>query len=236
MSKPERSFLTRGYLPSAFSLFFIFSVVHAADPSEDLFDLDDLRVKIRDDMPYVVVKHGEEDVIIMRRQDVSATIDPPFDSTARDCPPFCVQPMSLHPGVETIGELELIEYLQRVSAGDRDVLIIDSRTKAYTQFGTIPGAVNIPFTELDPLYTPESEIVDTLELEFNAFIGDELWDFRHARTLVFFCNGPWCGQSPTNIKVLLRLGYPPGKLKWYRGGIQAWEQFGLTTVRDGEWR
>lgn len=205
---------------------------HAADPSEDFFDLENLRVNIREDIPYVTVKHQGEDIIVMRRQDEGATIDAPYDSTSRDCPPFCIQPMHLNPGVETIGELELIEYLQRVSSGDSEVLVIDSRTEAYTQLGTIPGSINIPFTKLDLSYTPESEIVETLKLDFNAFFSGELWDFRHAKTLVFFCNGPWCGQSPTNIRILLRLGYPPEKLKWYRGGIQAWEQFGLTTVKD----
>jgi hypothetical protein len=52
--------------------------------------------------------------------------------------------------------------------------------------------------------------------------------------LVLFCNGAWCGQSPTNIKALLSFGYPPHKLKWYRGGMQAWEQMGFTTVTPEE--
>jgi rhodanese-related sulfurtransferase len=47
---------------------------------------------------------------------------------------------------------------------------------------------------------------------------------------VFYCNGPWCGQAPTNIKQLLALGYPAHKLKWYRGGMQDWKMLGLTTV------
>ncbi len=33
-------------------------------------------------------------------------------------------------------------------------------------------------------------------------------------------------------KALLNLGYPPHKLKWYRGGMQSWEQLGLTTVKS----
>ena len=45
-----------------------------------------------------------------------------------------------------------------------------------------------------------------------------------------FCNGMWCGQSPANIRTLLRFGYPADKLKWYRGGMQDWEILGLTTV------
>jgi rhodanese-related sulfurtransferase len=47
---------------------------------------------------------------------------------------------------------------------------------------------------------------------------------------VFYCNGAWCGQSPTNIKTLLMLGYPANKIKWYRGGMQDWRMLGLTTV------
>lgn len=57
-----------------------------------------------------------------------------------------------------------------------------------------------------------------------------LWDFTVAKTLVFCCNGPWCGQSPTNIRELLALGYPVHKLKWYRAGIQGWKALRLTTV------
>jgi hypothetical protein len=49
-------------------------------------------------------------------------------------------------------------------------------------------------------------------------------------TQVMFCNGAWCGQSPTNIRSLTRMGYPPSKIKWYLGGMQAWETLGLTTV------
>jgi len=49
--------------------------------------------------------------------------------------------------------------------------------------------------------------------------------------LLLYCNGPWCGQSPTNIRTLLTLGYPAHKIKWYRGGMQAWESLGLTTVK-----
>jgi hypothetical protein len=41
----------------------------------------------------------------------------------------------------------------------------------------------------------------------------------------------WCGQSPNNIKNLLRFGYPSQKIKWYRGGMQDWEILGLTTAK-----
>jgi ribosome-associated protein len=53
---------------------------------------------------------------------------------------------------------------------------------------------------------------------------------------VLYCNGIWCGQSPTNIRQLLSLGYPAHKLKWYRGGMQSWKALGLTTVELKPWR
>ena len=59
----------------------------------------------------------------------------------------------------------------------------------------------------------------------------EVFDFSKAKTLVMFCNGMWCGQSPANIKTLLKYGYPPEKIKWYRGGMQDWEILGLSTVK-----
>ena len=57
-----------------------------------------------------------------------------------------------------------------------------------------------------------------------------MWDFRNVKTLVMFCNGMWCGQTPNNINNLLGYGYPADKIKWYRGGMQSWEILGLTTA------
>ncbi|WP_462321398.1 rhodanese-like domain-containing protein [Halochromatium sp.] len=205
----------------------------AAKPSEGLFDLDALEVKIAPSLPYVELQQGDETVLLMRHQDPGHTIEPPYQKTARPCPPYCVQPMQLAPGVETIGELELIDYLQRAAADHSDVLVIDSRTADWVERATIPGSLNIPYSQLDPAYAKPAQIAEILQLEFGAVAADGLWDFENVKTLVFFCNGAWCGQSPTNIKALLGLGYPAHKLKWYRGGMQAWEQLGLTTVSPG---
>lgn len=205
------------------------SPTHAANTADEIFDPDHLRVQITAQLPYVDVRHHGEPVQLMRMQDPGTTVAPRFAITARDCPPFCVQPMSVDPDVETIGELELIAYLQRADRGE-DVLVIDSRTADWTVDGTIPGSVNIPWTRLYPDQASEAEIADIVKFEFGAIKRDELWDFSTAKTLVMFCNGAWCGQSPTNIRTLLTLGYPPEKLKWYRGGMQSWEQLGFTTV------
>ena len=47
----------------------------------------------------------------------------------------CIQPISLAPGVETIGENEMIDYLEQMSAGDDSILVIDSRTPNWVERG-----------------------------------------------------------------------------------------------------
>lgn len=176
--------------------------------------------------------HNGEPVLIQRNQDTQNTIDPAFQKTSRKCPPFCIQPMHLSEGVETIGELQLLDYLKRVAEGDDSIRVIDSRGAHWLRKGTIPGSINIPFKKLSLRSSPEEEVAEILEDTFGAQRTREgqFWNFRPARTLVLFCNGMWCGQAPTNIRSLLRIGYPPSKLKWYRGGMQDWETLGFTKV------
>ncbi len=207
--------------------------VSAADPEEGLFDLDNLRVKLTETLPYLEIEHAGKSLLLMRHQDPDHRIVAPYDQTARDCPPYCIQPMQLAPGVETIGELELIDYLRRSAKGE-SILIIDSRTAPWIAQGMIPGAVHIPYTRLDPAHARPEAIAELLEFELGAMRLNDLWNFSAVKTLVFYCNGAWCGQSPTNIRALLALGYPAARIKWYRGGIQAWEQLGLTTVKPTE--
>ena len=103
---------------------------------------------------------------IMRNQDNAATVNPAFAKTSRPCPPFCIQPMQLRPGIETIGEQEIIHYAVMMSKGEKmpdgsEIMVIDSRTPDWVAKGTIPGAVNLPWTLLserkgaDPLSIAE---------------------------------------------------------------------------------
>ena len=190
----------------------------------------DLKVKITPDIASVTVKHNGKDVTIQRAQKKDATVIPAFAKTSRPCPPFCIQPAVLAPGVETIAEVEVLDYLKRMNGGDDSILVIDSRTPDWVKRGTIPGAINIPWTTLNISKSDPFTIVDTLEKHFNVKAQEDLYDFSKAKTLVMFCNGMWCGQSPNNIKSLLKIGYPPHKIKWYRGGMQDWAILGLTTV------
>lgn len=36
--------------------------------------------------------------------------------------------------------------------------------------------------------------------------------------------------APRAINALLALGCPPGKIYYYRGGMQLWQMFGLTVI------
>ena len=190
----------------------------------------DIAVKITPGLEGIMVEDASGPVQVQRNQDQTNEITPDFRRTSRKCPPFCIQPMHLPDGVETIGELEMLEYLQRAADGDDSILIIDSRGPSWRKRGTIPGSIGLHYKKLSRRSAEEPDIADILENQFGAKRTDELWNFRHAKTLVMFCNGAWCGQSPTNIRSLMRMGYPASRLKWYRGGMQTWETLGLTTV------
>ena len=185
----------------------------------------------------VEVVHQGEKVLITRSSAKDATIPEAYTKIARHCPPFCIQPEIVAPGVETVGELEVLGYLKRIGSGDRKVMVIDSRTPDWIIRGTIPGSVNIPWNKINMDTQGTFELAAEAET-LHQILTEELGvqeingnlDFRNAKTLILFCNGSWCPQSSTNIKTLLKLGYPAYKLKWYRGGMQDWVSLGLTTV------
>ena len=195
--------------------------------------------KITPSLQGVEVKHKGQAVTITRSTDNQAVIPKAYEKTARACPPFCIQPMQVAAGVETVGELEVLGYLKRVSEGDQSVLVIDSRAPEWIARGTIPGSVNVPWNKINvdvegtfAVETEAETLNDILTNEFGASLENGKWDFRNAKTLVLFCNGIWCPQSSINIKTLTKLGYPAYKLKWYRGGMQDWVSVGLTTINN----
>jgi len=191
-----------------------------------------LDVKITPDMESVEVMHDGKKVVIMRNQDTSNTVKADYAKTSRKCPPFCIRPIKLEKDVETVGEIEVLQYLRKKSEGDNSILVIDSRTPDWVAKGTIPGSINIPWTKLDiDAGSNPFAIADIMRNQFGVIEQEGLWNFSKAKTLVLFCNGMWCGQSPRNIHSLLDFGYPAKKIKWYRGGMQNWEILGLTTVK-----
>lgn len=182
-------------------------------------------VRITPDMPARSFDLNGERVTIGRIQDQSNRLENEFAKTSRPCPPFCIHAMSAAPGVETVGELELMDFLDsHVARGSG--LLVDSRVPAWFEKGTIPGAVNVPFSTLEPSNPYRDDILKAL----GAVDRGGRLDFGPALDLLLFCNGPWCDQSPRAIRNLIDAGYPPEKLRYYRGGMQLWLLLGLTVV------
>lgn len=190
-----------------------------------------LEVNISTNLASVEVMHRGRNVKIIRNQNQSNIINPEFAKTSRKCPPFCTQPSELAPGVKTIAELEMLHFLKTISDGDASTMVIDSRTQAWVEKGIIPGTVNIPWDTLNIGKSDPAAVQTILENQLGAKRRDGFWSFDNVKTLVLFCNGPWCGQSSTTIKGLLKLGYPAHKILWYREGMQGWESLGLTTIK-----
>ncbi len=125
-----------------------------------------------------------------------------------------LQPIVPIPGVTPVGELEVLDAL-----GDPDFLVVDMREPKWRIKATIPGSESIPF----------NDVAQRLS-ELGCSRTSSGWDCTNARNVVAFCNGPACPQSPIAIDAMVREGFPPEKLFYYRGGMQDWLVLGLTTV------
>ncbi|BAF72124.1 rhodanese-like domain-containing protein [Sulfurovum sp. NBC37-1] len=139
-------------------------------------------------------------------------------------------PMHLEEGLETFGELEVLIFLKEMQK-DKNMLLLDSRTKPWFDYMTIPGAVNMPFIYFKKHKEYEFHFEYALKYLGVKKDANGEYDFTEAKTLLLFCNGPWCTQSPEMIFALLKIGYPAEKLKWYRGGMQDWLGAGMTSTR-----
>jgi len=225
------------YLSCVLLLWTLAGPVHALD------------VNISPDIEYVETADEGKVVRIQRIQDQNNVLTGGFSKTSRKCPPFCIQPMQVAPGVKTVGELELLDFIKN-TLNTGSGLLIDARTPSWHLKGTIPGSINVPFTtfsdETDPLVLgaalrrfgvvkkAPNDLVNTVVNNVRALFGQgpksKVWDFDEAKVLLLWCNGMWCGQSPRAIKGLLKLGYPAEKILYYRGGMQSWQMLGLTVV------
>ena len=139
-----------------------------------------------------------------------------------------IAPIKFSDKVETYGEVEVLDFIEKAK-NDKTMMLVDSRTENWFFHETIPSAVNVPY-----IYMKQSQYPDEFE-EYLEILGvkkvNGKYDFSNAKTILMFCNGAWCGQSPESMKALTAIGYPEEKLKWYRGGMQSWLSLGLTTVK-----
>lgn len=212
-----------------------------------------LDVQITKGKDYAEVVHSGSPFKIQRIQNTDNVLEGGFTKTSRVCPPFCIQPQHVAPGVNTIAELELLEFLEKqVKSGTG--MVIDARTPGWHAKGTIPGSINIPFSIFEKKstddelvramhklgvkrqpYVQPGMVQKVVNMAKNA-MGMEIappsnWDFSNAKEIALWCNGMWCGQSPRAIRALLKHQYPAEKIHYYRGGMQSWSILGLSVTK-----
>ena len=140
-----------------------------------------------------------------------------------------VFPMQIHKEVETYGELEVMAFIKKMQH-DSTMLFIDTRDHEWYEYRTIPGAINLHYVYIIKPKLFEKEYKASLA-KLGIIGTKKPFDFSKAKTILLFCNGAWCSQSPNMVKELLALGYPPQKIKWYRGGMDDWLGLSMTSTR-----
>jgi rhodanese-related sulfurtransferase len=124
-----------------------------------------------------------------------------------------------------VAELETLDFLQQhVNAGTG--MLIDARPPELYRLETIPAALNVPASVLRAEQPRKDAVLQAL----GGRLHQGRWDFAGAAELLLFCNGAWSDDSGRAVKALVALGYPPGKLRYYRGGLHSWLSLGMTTV------
>lgn len=115
-------------------------------------------------------------------------------------------------GVRPVGELEVLDALR-----SHDFRVVDMREPKWRLKSTIPGSISIPYNEV------------TQRLgELGCTKKGSGWDCTSAKSVIAFCNGPACPQSPTAIRAMVHEGFPTERIYYYRGGMQDWLVLGLT--------
>ncbi len=144
-----------------------------------------------------------------------------------------IQPMQIDPKIKTVGELEVLDFLEKMQKEPGGYILVDARKAQWYRMLTIPGAVNIPYTEIRYDADFPEEHVRLLQL-LRIVKSKKEYDFSRAKKALFFCNGAWCVQSVKAIRYLTEMGYPKERLLWYRGGMQDWISMGFRGVKPSE--
>lgn len=179
-------------------------------------------INITPDKSSVKIKFQGKEYTIDRNPDPNHYLTNEYSLTSRPSPPFFIQPFKITDKVETYAELEVLDFLEKKKG-----VFIDARLKNWYEKSHIAGAVNIPFKVfLDD--TPErTKILEDLGAKQ---LANKSWNFSKVKTILLYCNGAWCGQSPAAIEALMKIDYPEAKMKYYRGGMQSWQLLGLSIV------
>ncbi len=169
----------------------------------------DKKVKITKKLSYITILFQKRELKIERISDMN-------------CPPYCISPMNIDK-IKTVGELETINFMNSFKK-NRNKILVDVRSVLEYKKSTIPTAINIPYSMLNPKSKYRNEILKLLgvkRLQKN-------WYFKKVPKLLIFDNGILDNKAIKVINSLIKLGYPQKKLLYYRGGLESWKRLGLT--------
>ncbi len=183
------------------------------------------KVKITPDMSYIYVYHKGKAVKVHRIQDTKHKLTGEYAKQYR--PGKDIQPIKIHQDIQTIGEVELLNFMKTKGNGKTGILV-DLRDKSEYKKESIPSAVNIPARVKDN----KVKLEKILKVLGAKRASDGTLDTKKAMDVVFYCNGLWCAKSSEFIKLFVELGYPSEKIYYYRGGFQMWKILGFTTVAN----
>ncbi|CAA6811892.1 MAG: Unknown protein [uncultured Sulfurovum sp.] len=192
-----------------------------------LSPLNAIEVNIVEGLPHVDVDVDGKPVRIQRIQDTKHKLTNSYSKTSRPAPPFSIQPFQPIKGVETVSELDVIDFLKNQVALNKGILL-DARMPKWNKAGTIPASTNIPFSILAS--KGDNQYIEKIFSLLGVFKENGSWNYDKAHNLLIFDNGPWCQQGVRAMQNLIKLGYPKSKMLYYRGGIQYWQILGLSTI------
>ena len=180
------------------------------------------KTAITEKLMSVKVLHEKENVLIERK----------ILSNKFTCPPFCIKPMNIEK-VVTVAELEVLAFIDKLKE-KKARLLIDVRENSLYIKGTIPGAINLPFSMLKDKSIYQKEVLKLLgaklkQKKHNSKSSKLEWSFLEAQSLLIFGSSAISSEASNTVKKLLELGYPNSKLLYYRSGVSSWKALGLTT-------
>jgi rhodanese-related sulfurtransferase len=176
-------------------------------------------INITKNLLFVKVLHNEYETLIQRRP----------TKEVHSCPPFCIEPLFIE-GVQTVAELETLEFIEKLKEKKARLLIDVRSNKAYKK-ETIPGSISLPLHMIQDKSPYQEKVLKLLGAKKLVTKNrNSKWYFPNAQFLLIF------GQSATNneasnfVKKLLELGYPEAKILYNRGGLESWKQMGLSVI------
>ena len=150
-----------------------------------------------------------------------------FASGQAACGAPCIAPMQVAPGVETLGETEVLDFLV-TQVANNVALMVDARAPHHRAKGFSPGTVSLPHSTLEASNSFRDDILRAL----GAREFEGVYNFADARKLLVYDNGPSSNDAGLLVGHLLDAGYPPEMISYYRGGMQVWAVLGFS-IEEG---